>query len=274
MPGSISVVLPTFNRAAGLRANLDSVLALAGVDEVVVVDDGSLDDTWAWLQAQSDDRLRPVRQPANRGSPAARNTGAEHARGDWVVFAEDDCRFPPDYAAVLREEAQRHGADIAGAPMVHLDGAADLADALARARAAEAGVNGLDGVAGFPPGPLRTPLLPAPALVHRRVLDEIRFDESYGGNAYREETDFFLRAARRGFTCLLTPRTFFWEPRRLAGGQPRSLAAEWWTVRNNWRFLRRHGDWLAEAGVVSSPAREQLVFTLRRLYTLLPGSLR
>lgn len=94
MPGSISVVLPTFNRAAGLRANLDSVLAMAGVDEVVVVDDGSTDDTWPWLQARSDDRLRPVRQPANRGSPAARNTGAQHARGDWVVFAEDDCRFP------------------------------------------------------------------------------------------------------------------------------------------------------------------------------------
>ena len=147
-------------------------------------------------------------------------------------------------------------------------------NALARARAAESGVNGLDGVAGFPAGPVRTPLLPAPALVHRRVLDEIRFDVSYGGNAYREETDFFLRAARHGFTCLLTRRTFFWEPRRHAGGQPRSLAAEWWTVRNNWRFLRRHGDWLAEAGLISSPVREQLAFTLRRLRGLLAGSVR
>jgi GT2 family glycosyltransferase len=97
------------------------------------------------------------------------------------------------------------------------------------------------------------------------VLDEVRFDEAYRGNAYREETDFFLRATYRGFRCLLTPNTYFWEPRRYPGGQPRTLGAELWTLRNNWRFLRRHGDWLAAAGHISSPGREQLVFMLRRL---------
>lgn len=269
MPERVSAVLPTYNRAAALRANFDSVLALDSVDEIVVIDDGSRDDTWSWLHAQRDPRLRLVRHPANRGSPASRNLGAALATGAWILFLEDDCRFPPDYATVLLEEAQRHGADIAGAPMVHLGGIEDLEAAVTRARRAQVGINGLDGVAGFPAGPVKTPLLPAPVLVRRAVLDEVRFDEAYRGNAYREETDFFLRAARWGFICLLTPCTFFWEPRRYPGGQPSSLAAQWWTLRNNWRFLRRHGGWLTEAGYICSPLREQLAFMVRRLAALL-----
>lgn len=268
---SISAVLPTYNRLAALQANLDSVLGLDGVDEIVVVDDGSHDDTRSWLAAHPDPRLRALRHPGNLGSPAARNTGVVATRGGWVLFVEDDCRFPPDFAAVLRAEAARHDASIAAAPMVHLDGEEDLAAAVARARAARTGVNGLDGVAGFPAAPVRTPLLPAPALVHRSVFDHVGFDECYRGNAYREETDFFLRAARCGAGCLLTPDTFFWEPARWSGGQPRSLAAEWSSVRNNWRFLRRHRDWLAEAGLISTPLRTQLAFTLRRLGGVLAG---
>ncbi len=170
--------------------------------------------------------------------------------------------------------AARTPVDVVGAPMVHLRGGPhpgepDLAAAVERARAAQAGVNGLDGVAGFPPGPVRTPLLPAPALVRRELACELRFDEGYRGNAYREETDFFLRAWRGGAACLLTPRTYFWEPERYRGGQPRSVSGEWWTLRNNWRFLRRHGEWLVGAALVSSPVREQAAFTLRRLRGLL-----
>jgi GT2 family glycosyltransferase len=265
----LSAVLPTYNRAAALRANLDSLLAVDGLDEIVVVDDGSGDNTWRWLRTVDDPRLRLLRRGCNCGSPSARNLGAVHASGDWVLFAEDDCRFPPDYAQVLLDEALRHPADIVGAPMVHLDTAPELDTALTLARRAEIGANGLDGVAGFPPASIETPLLPAPALVRRAVLDRLRFDEGYRGNAYREETDFFVRAVRAGFTCLLTPRTFFWDPQRFPGGQPRSAVADLWALHNNWRFLRRHGDWLVAAGYISSPMREQLGFAARRLRELL-----
>jgi glycosyltransferase involved in cell wall biosynthesis len=261
----ISVVLPTYNRMEALRANFDAITSLDGVEEIVVVDDASTDGTSQLLRARADERVRLVRQPRHAGSPAARNLGARLARGDWVLFAEDDCRFPPDYTVTLQRDALDHGADVAGAPMVHLLGR-PLETALAAARAAARDRAGLDEVAGFSPQPLITPFLPAPALVSRAVLDRLRFDERYDGNAYREETDFFLRATRLGFVCLLTPRTYFWEAARWPGGQARSRAAtEYWTIRNNWRFLRRHGSWLARNGYLSSPLREQLSFIARRL---------
>lgn len=271
MTPDITVVLPTYNRAPALRANLPWIAALHAVGEIIVVDDGSADDTQAVLRAFDDQRLRVVRQPRNLGAPAARNRGAELARGAWVLFGEDDCRFPPDYAAVLRDEALAHGGDIVGAPMVHPAAGQRLDDAVAAARARRAGANGLDEVAGFPAATIVTPLVPAPALVRRALFDTLRFDEGYRGNAYREETDFFLRATQRGFRCLLTPHTYFWAAGRWPGGQFRPRAVtEYWTVRNNWRFLRRHAAWLVGEGLIRSPAREQAAFLARRTARLFP----
>jgi len=267
---SVSVVLPTFERASALERTLPPLLELEDVLEVVAVDDGSTDATPAVLAATAarDPRLRVLRQPENRGAPAARNAGADAARGDWVLFAEDDCRIQPDFARILLEEAEAHGADVAGAPMVHSDGR-PLEEAVARARARQAGDGGLDDVAGFRATTTVTPLVPAPALVRTALVRRLRFDEGFAYNAYREETDFFLRATAAGATCVLTPRTYFCEEGRFPGGQRRDLAAEWWTLRNNWRFLRRHEAWLREHGLVASASAGQLAFCARRARRLL-----
>lgn len=265
MSRPLAVVLPTHERVAALRVTFPAVLALEAVDEVVVVVDGSRDGTLELLAAVGDPRLRVVVHPVRRGVTAARNSGADATAGD-VVFLEDDCLFPPDYARVLREEAWAHGASVVGAPMVHPLPGEPVEQAVARARAAAEGDGGLDGVTRFPPAPLESPLLQAPSYVAREVLDRQRFDGGYVGNAYREETDFFLRAARSGAGCLLTPRTWFWEAGRFPGGQPRSpVRAEWWTWRNNWRFLRRHEADLVARGLITSAAREQGAFVVRRL---------
>lgn len=265
MPIAISIVLPTYNRAAALAANLPSLVALEGIEELVVVDDGSTDETAAVVTSIGDPRLRYVRLARNGGAPAARNAGLDVARGSWIMLAEDDCRFPRDYALVLRDEAEAYGADIVGAPIVHGRDArpavAPAADVHGRARARR----DLDEVAGFRAEAVVTPFLQAPVLARRPVFDAVRFDTGYGGNAYREETDLFIRAVQAGFVCLLTPRTYFWEPRRWEGGNVLpTLAAEYWTARNNWRFLHRHGRWLAARGAISCPVREQAAFLLRR----------
>ncbi len=96
----ISVVLPVWNRAATLRRAIDTVLAQQGVGfELVVVDDGSTDDSVAVAEAVQDPRLRVIRHPANKGAGAARNTGIAAARGGWVAFQDSDDAWLPGMLA-------------------------------------------------------------------------------------------------------------------------------------------------------------------------------
>ena len=98
--GTISVVVTTHNRAGLVLETLDSILAQSRPPlEVIVVDDGSADDTperLAPLAAAG--RIRYVRQ-ANTGLAAARNRGASLARGDYLAFIDDDDLWPADVLA-------------------------------------------------------------------------------------------------------------------------------------------------------------------------------
>lgn len=110
----LSIVIPTFNRRDSLRVTLDALTAqepVPGGVEVLVVSDGSSDGTdaylreWAaakkWLQA------RPLFQ-ANAGPARARNHGVTEARGDVIIFIDDDVEPLSGY---LLSHAARHRAD-------------------------------------------------------------------------------------------------------------------------------------------------------------------
>lgn len=102
-----SIVIPTFNRARLLGQALESVFAQEFTDyEVIVVDDGSTDDTQAEL-ARYGERVRVLRQE-NQGQGAARNLGIEHARGSYVVFLDSDDVWFPWTLAVWRQAIQMY----------------------------------------------------------------------------------------------------------------------------------------------------------------------
>jgi glycosyltransferase involved in cell wall biosynthesis len=272
---AIALVVPSFNRAEALRVNLGVMLALRDVAEVIVVDDGSTDDTLEVCERFADERLRVISHPTNRGVAAARNTGIEAATGAWVLFGEDDCRFPLDYATVLRSEAVRHRADLVGAPLLH----AWVTDEQMPQIAADAPRQekpSMEDVGVFPYTAIETPFLPARALVRRSIFERIRFYEGFPVNGYREETDFFVQAARAGFRCLLTPATYCYQLDTWRGGQHNSsrLRYEYWTLRNNWSFLVRHGSWLAEQGYIRDKTDAQLRFAWGRLTAVASGATR
>jgi glycosyltransferase involved in cell wall biosynthesis len=87
----VSVILPTHNRAKTLRRAIDSVLAQTHRElELIVIDDGSTDDTQALLASYSDPRLK-VLTPGRLGSAAkASNHGLTVARGEFVAFQDSD----------------------------------------------------------------------------------------------------------------------------------------------------------------------------------------
>jgi len=85
----VSVVMPTHNYGRYISRAIDSVLSQQGVNvELIVVDDGSTDDT-AEVLASYGERLRPFRQE-NQGAPTARNLGLQKATGKFVVFLDSD----------------------------------------------------------------------------------------------------------------------------------------------------------------------------------------
>lgn len=90
----VSVVIPAYNRAHLICQTLESVLAQTYRDfEVIVVDDGSTDDTLAVLSAYGD-RIGIIRQ-SNRGLSSARNTGIREATGEFVAFLDSDDLWLP-----------------------------------------------------------------------------------------------------------------------------------------------------------------------------------
>ncbi|MEO0435991.1 MAG: glycosyltransferase family 2 protein [Pseudomonadota bacterium] len=87
----VSVVLPTYNRGHTLRRAALSVLTQSYTNiELLIVDDGSSDDTSAVIDSLQDPRLRAFRFEKNKGANAARNLGVREARGVFVAFHDSD----------------------------------------------------------------------------------------------------------------------------------------------------------------------------------------
>lgn len=102
-PPRVSVVIPTFNRAAFLPSAVRSALEQSLREiEVIIVDDGSTDATPEVCRSfvAGDSRIRVIRQ-ANRGLAAARNTGLAATTADWVAFLDDDDLWVPQALATM-----------------------------------------------------------------------------------------------------------------------------------------------------------------------------
>jgi glycosyltransferase involved in cell wall biosynthesis len=107
-PPSISIILPTYNGSAHLCESLDSCLNQSFQDfELIVVVDGSTDDTEAILNSYSDPRLRVFKQD-NQGLAAALNAGSAHARGRFLSWTSDDNIYLPEAMAVMWQYLQEH----------------------------------------------------------------------------------------------------------------------------------------------------------------------
>ncbi len=103
-----SVVIPTYNRARLLEEALASVFAQEDTDyEVLVVDDGSTDETQAVL-ARHGGRVRALRQE-NQGQGAARNLGIQHAAGRYVAFLDSDDVWFPWALGTYRQALEMYG---------------------------------------------------------------------------------------------------------------------------------------------------------------------
>lgn len=91
----ISVIIPGYNNGAFIQETIQTVLdQTLRADEIIVIDDGSTDNTEQVVRSIRDERIQYHRQP-NSGVSVARNNGLDRARGDYVSFLDADDRWRP-----------------------------------------------------------------------------------------------------------------------------------------------------------------------------------
>jgi len=108
----ISVIIPAYNAGKHIGKALDSVLCQSFSDfEIVVVNDGSTDNTAEIVEGYSDSRVRMISQE-NGGTMSARKTGVENVAGEYVLFCDADDLMHPDALQNLYSAAVENKADI------------------------------------------------------------------------------------------------------------------------------------------------------------------
>jgi len=187
---SVSVILPTFNRAALLARSISSVLAQTFGDfELIVVDDGSQDATATVVRDFADERIYYLRLPCNVGLPAARNAGLAQTRGAFVAFQDSDDEWHGEKlerqmcamrahpaASVVYSDMHRRSPD---GTMMYLH-----SPTIERGRLINPQTRFWQSYM----------LAMQPALVRRACLKEIVFDEAF---VLFEDLDLYLRLAQR-----------------------------------------------------------------------------
>lgn len=193
---SISVVIPTYNRGALLERALASVYAqTVPAHEIVVVDDGSRDDTAARMAGHRG-RVNFLQQQ-NAGAGVARNTGMQAATGDWIAFLDSDDVWSPDHLQKLAEAITATG----GGPALFFRDTQEEGEPQTFWQKAGFTVDGPFAVQADAMAwallPLQ-PILPSTLLVHRQKALDV------GGMPVlpmREDTGFVFRMALAGPWC-------------------------------------------------------------------------
>lgn len=94
---TVSVIIPTHNRASLLAVAVQSVLAQTFQDfEILIVDDASTDNTKEVVSALSDNRIRYFRRDMSGGDAVARNLGIANSKGEYIAFLDDDDSWLPE----------------------------------------------------------------------------------------------------------------------------------------------------------------------------------
>lgn len=221
----ITVVVVSYNRAALLRRALETLIVQRTEGkfsyEVLVIDDGSTDDTAAVVHAIARQAkplaVRYVHQEGG-GEGDARNRGAAEAFGRWVAFCDDDQLADPQWLSELYQAALEKDAQCVGGSVTLLTSEAGHLKLGPRARRF-LGEKWL-------PAQLASPeakhwLGAGNLLVHRSVFGKVGgFDPSYRQGV---DTDFFWRVERAGFTLSAAPKALVYHVMTPSRLQPEYL---------------------------------------------------
>jgi len=118
---SLSVIMPVYNEAATVSDMVARVLAQPEVTEIIMVDDGSTDDTWIKMEALSlsEERIKIFKHTRNQGKGAALRTGISKATCDIVVIQDADLEYDPkEYPRLIQPILEGHADVVYGSRFI------------------------------------------------------------------------------------------------------------------------------------------------------------
>jgi glycosyltransferase involved in cell wall biosynthesis len=227
----ISVVIPTYKHRDYVLQTLDSVFAQTYADyEVIVVNDGSPDDTAELLRPLAESgRIRYIEQE-NQGMSAARNRGIAEARGDFIALLDDDDLWPPDKLQTQVEAMRAHP----GAVLVH-------------GRAALLKPDGSTYILAKPTYPSGAVyeqirehcwvMSPGQALIRTHVLRKVGgFDPGLWAT---DDWDLYIKLARQGEFLFVDRVCLFYRMHSENASRANAIRH----VNNVFKLMRKHSGW-------------------------------
>ena len=255
---NVCVVLPSFNRARLLPITIPTYFQ-EDVSEVILVDDCSSDNT-AEVVKELQTRfptLRYFRNEVNSKQPYTQNVAISKVQSEYIYFGDDDSVLYPGSIRNLLNVMREKNADIVGGRALALffpEQIDELDEFLSHYRnriATEA--NQIVDLSTLSTNftytvkePIRVPFCHASCLCKTQVAREMQFDVKIEGNAYREETDFLIRATLAGYTIYYTSSANQINlPSAMCSGGARSKNHRHWAenaIRNNDYFIDKNYD--------------------------------
>jgi glycosyltransferase involved in cell wall biosynthesis len=112
---AVSIIIPTYNRSGFIHSAITSILSQTFQDyEIVIVDDGSIDNTESVVDSFSCAKIKYIKHDSNRGEATSRNTGIKHSHGEFIAFLDDDDEWMPEKLDRQITLMSQHGKQVGG----------------------------------------------------------------------------------------------------------------------------------------------------------------
>lgn len=253
----VSIIIPTYNRPDDLACVLPYYLCQKDILEIIIVDDCSKLSYNNVIEKYKNETAVQIiyhRNDKNLGAAGGRNVGLSLAKGDFVLWGEDDAYLKPDYVEILKNKINGHkilfGSIFYG---IHPDmddkQKINLVEAQKNSPKPLFDYNLLEGY--YRLDTTEDTMVPwghALLLAPKEAYKNVRYFEDYKVNGYREETDAQVQMTKNGYDIIYTSDTccYHFPALNKNGGQHSSkmLKYELYKVINNNIFISRHYSFL------------------------------